>query len=53
MSLADVTLQSVCTKNRAEELGHDVWQHFVIPLFFDQLDVQTATKPWVIIGGSR
>ena len=21
------------------------------PLFFDQLDIQTATKPWVIIGG--
>ena len=29
------TLQTVFTKNRAEELGQDVWKNFVVPPFFD------------------
>src|ERR1017187_4500634 len=39
------------SKNRAEELGYDVWQHFVIPPFYNQLDLTTARKPRIIIGG--
>lgn len=44
-------LQSVFTRNRAEELGYDVWEHFVVPPFFHRLDLQTARQPRVIIGG--
>ena len=43
--------QSVFTKNRAEELGYDVWEHFVVPPFYHLLDLQTARKPRLIIGG--
>src|SRR3989442_12053139 len=39
------------SKNRAEELGSDVWQHFVIPRFYQQLDLTTARKPRIIVGG--
>lgn len=46
-----IALQSVCTKNRAEELGLDVWREFVVPLFFDKLDIADAAKPRVIVGG--
>src|SRR6266404_1707332 len=45
------TLQSVLSKNRAEELGDDVWKHFVIPHFYPKLDLTTARKPRLIIGG--
>ena len=45
------TLSSVFSKNRAEEFGYDVWEHFVIPPFFDQLELEKAKKPGVIIGG--
>jgi len=44
-------LQQVFTQNRAEELGNDVWRHFVVPPFYDKLDLQQAKKPRVIIGG--
>jgi len=43
--------QSVFTKNRAEELGYDVWEHFVVPPFYHLLDLQTARKPRLVIGG--
>src|SRR5712671_1179025 len=45
------TPQSVLSKNRAEELGGDVWKHFVIPHFYPRLDLTTAKKPRLIIGG--
>jgi len=45
------TPQSVLSKNRAEELGDDVWKHFVIPHFYPRLDLTTARKPRLIIGG--
>jgi len=45
------SLQSVFSQNRAEELGYDVWQHFVVPPFYYHLDLQTARKPRLIIGG--
>ena len=51
MSAAPISLQKVCTKNRAEELGLDVWQHFVVPLFYEELDLADASKPRIIIGG--
>jgi hypothetical protein len=44
-------IQSVFSKNRAEEIGYDVWEHFVVPPFYHRLDVQNATKPRLIIGG--
>ena len=43
--------RGVLTKNRAEELGADVWMNFVVPRFFDRLDLNTARKPRLIIGG--
>ena len=45
------SLIEILSKNRAEELGYDVWEHFVIPPFYDRLDLQTAKKPRVILGG--
>lgn len=45
------TLQDSLAKNRAEEIGHDVWEHFVIPNFYNKLDLETAKKPRIIIGG--
>lgn len=44
-------LQTACTKNRAEEFGFDVWEHFVIPFFFEQLDLGETQKPTIVIGG--
>ena len=51
MSENQETLSSIFSKNRAEEFGYDVWEHFVIPPFFHQLDLKVAKKPRVIIGG--
>jgi hypothetical protein len=44
-------LHKALAKNRTEELGYDVWREFVIPPFYDQLDLQEAKKPRVVIGG--
>lgn len=38
-------------QNRAEELGFDLWEHFVVPPFYEKLDLLNATKPRIIIGG--
>lgn len=38
-------------KNRAEELGFDLWDEFVIPLFFDKLALDDVRKPLHIEGG--
>ncbi|MBN2286895.1 MAG: hypothetical protein JXI43_10640 [Tissierellales bacterium] len=46
-----LNLQKVFTKNRSEELGYDVWEQFVVPPFFDKLDLGEGKKPRVIIGG--
>lgn len=51
MSDAIGTVQGIFSKNRAEELGYDVWKHFVIPPFYQQLEIQDATKPRLIVGG--
>ena len=42
---------SPLSKNRAEELGYDLWESFVIPPYFEKLDILNATKSRVIIGG--
>ena len=45
------SVQGVFSKNRAEELDGDVWERFVIPPFFDRLDLTTARKPRIVVGG--
>lgn len=49
--MATLNIQAVFSRNRAEELGDDVWEHFVIPPFYDRLDLQTARKGRLIVGG--
>ena len=44
-------IHTACTKNRAEEFGFDVWEHFIIPFFFDRLDLADTQKPTLVIGG--
>lgn len=42
----------IFSKNRAEDLGSDVWEYFVIPLWYDRiLDLTQTRKPSVILGG--
>lgn len=38
-------------KNRAEELGFDLWGEFVVPPFFHNLALDEVRKPLVIEGG--
>ena len=45
------SLSDVFSKNRAEEIGYDVWENFVVPIFFNRLDLKNARKPRIIIGG--
>jgi hypothetical protein len=45
------SLKDIFAQNRAEEIGNDVWPYFVIPPFHDRLDLQTARKPRIIMGG--
>lgn len=51
MSRTDETLHTLFAKNRTEELGSDVYEHFVVPPFFDRLDLGVARKPRLFIGG--
>ncbi|WP_421809899.1 hypothetical protein [Flagellimonas sp.] len=44
------TIKSL-SQNRAEEFGFDVYDDFVIPPIFKQLDLYTSSKPKVFIGG--
>jgi len=50
MSTAN-SFQDIFAKNRAEELGYDVWKHFVIPPFVARLSLHAAQKPSIIVGG--
>jgi hypothetical protein len=45
------SIQQILAVNRAEELGYDVWEQFVLPPYFDKLSVGHTRKPKVIIGG--
>lgn len=49
--MSGYAIKAIFSKNRTEELGSDVWEQFVIPPFYDRLDLRTARKPRVIIGG--
>ncbi len=51
MSDIAAKLREACTKNRAEELGQDVWQLFVIPHFYQLLDLEQSRKPKLFIAG--
>jgi hypothetical protein len=44
-------LRTLFAKNRTEELGSDVYEYFVVPPFFDRLDLKVARKPRLFIGG--
>ncbi|MGQ0512578.1 MAG: ORC-CDC6 family AAA ATPase [Betaproteobacteria bacterium] len=51
MPLTLDTVRSQLSKNRASEFDRDVWNRYVLPPFFFQLDLLTATKPRVVVGG--
>lgn len=38
-------------QNRTEELGYDLWDSFVLPPYFANLDIYNSKKPKVIVGG--
>ena len=39
------------SRNRAEELGLDLWEEFIIPPFFPRIDLHAARKPRIVLGG--
>jgi GTPase SAR1 family protein len=49
--LQKIKIDGALSQNRAEEQGNDLWEDFVIPPFYDKLDLLVARKPRVIIGG--
>jgi hypothetical protein len=51
MKDVEASLRDMLARNRAEELGYDLWKHFVIPPYYDRLDLLTARKPRIIVGG--
>jgi hypothetical protein len=51
MNPSEESLRTLFAKNRTEELGYDVYEHFVVPPFFDRLDLRAARKPRLFIGG--
>lgn len=51
MHPSEESLRTLFAKNRTEELGADVYKHFVVPPFFDKLDLRIARKPRLFIGG--
>lgn len=44
-------LNSKFARNRAEEYGFDLWGDFIIPPYFQGLELLQSNKPWVIEGG--
>ncbi len=44
-------MENPIAQNRAEELGYDLWEDFVVPPFYDSLELLSAKKPRVIVGG--
>ncbi len=51
MSAQFDALRVALSKNRAHEFDRDVWKQFVVPPYFSKLDLHTAHKPRVLIGG--
>lgn len=39
------------SQNRTEELGYDLWDRFVLPPYYENLDIVNSKKPKVIVGG--
>jgi hypothetical protein len=48
---SETNVASIFSQNRAEEVGLDVWDSFVIPPYFDALLAAHKTKPVVFTGG--
>lgn len=46
-----ITNRQAFIRNRAEEYGHDVWNSYVLPLYFENLGLHEARKSVVIEGG--
>ena len=44
-------INSSLTRNRAEEYGFDLWDEFVIPPYYPQLELMKSEKPQIIEGG--
>jgi len=44
-------IKNALSTNRAEELGYDVWEDFVVPPFFNDLAIYETRKPKLIVGG--
>ena len=44
-------INSNLTRNRAEEYGFDLWNEFVIPPYYSQLELMKSEKPQIIEGG--
>src|SRR5690349_15657529 len=44
-------LRFAYAENRAEEHGRDILRQFVVPLFYDRLEIQKQKKSFVLIGG--
>jgi hypothetical protein len=49
--MTDTAVTASLAQNRAEELGPDVWDRFVIPPFYPQLNIDSVRKPRIFIGG--
>lgn len=45
------TVANIMPLNRAEELGRDLWDSFVIPPYYDILNLKSVKKPIIIVGG--
>lgn len=45
------TAAQAFAKNRAEELGFDLWGEFIIPPYFDKLSLDDVRKPMIFEGG--
>ena len=44
-------INSSLTRNRAEEYGFDLWNEFVVPPYYPQLELMKSEKPQIIEGG--
>ncbi len=43
--------KDIIAPNRTEDFGYDVWEQFVVPPYFDKLELSSSFKPKVFIGG--
>ena len=51
MTITKPSIQTAFARNSAQEIGHDVWEQFVIPPYYDRLDLTATRKPQLIVGG--